>query len=363
MRYWKKADYPGMKHHTGSRHLRISGKLIWPLAVCLLCFSPYTFLNAQELEWNVRFHGFADNREYAQSGRHSQTLFGARLSPEIGIRMDSIHRIRAGVSFLHEFGASNPSKAFLPTLYYNYQDKRFDFYIGMFPRHELIGDYPRAILADTIVYFRPNIEGMLWRYENKKIRQQIWIDWTGRQTEVDREQFMAGISGKVNVHLFYFSHYALLRHEAGTSVSDPAKPVRDNAAAMASIGLNLSNHTPLDSLDISVGGIITFDRLRGIYDWRTPKGFNAHVHAEYRKFFIDNTTYLGEPLDLPSGDPFYTSERYNRLDIGWIPLRYKNLEGRFILGFHFTPGAVDNQQQFLLRYNIGNSHQMRKSRQ
>src|SRR5690606_41824568 len=102
---------------------------------------------AQQLEWDLNFHGFADNREYAKSGRYPQTIFGARIAPEIGLSVDSIHRLRAGANYLHEFGAK-PVGELTPTVYYNYQQYGFNFYIGMFPRYGLLDDYPRAILND-----------------------------------------------------------------------------------------------------------------------------------------------------------------------------------------------------------------------
>ncbi len=317
----------------------------------VLCMTTH----AQQFEWNVNFHGFADNREYATSGRYPQTIFGARIAPEIGIAVDSIHRLRAGINYLHEFGSS-PSGKVNPTLYYNYQQRGFNFYIGMFPRYGLLSDYPRAILNDTLLYYRPNVEGMLLRYENATFFQQIWIDWTSRQTDMDREQFMVGLSGKVSANLLYFSHHAMLWHNAGPMIKIPNDQVRDNGAAMVRVGLDLSKRTFLDSLDIHVGGVVGYDRLRGIYEWRTAAGFITGLHAAYRNFFLENTFFTGEPLDVPYGDQFYTARRYDRFEIGWTPIRYKGLEGKFIASFHFTPGAVDNQQQFLLRYHIGGSY-------
>lgn len=314
----------------------------------LICVST----RAQNLEWNLNLHGFADNREYAKSGRYSQTIFGTRIAPEIGLAVDSTHRLRVGVDYLHEFGAKSTGPV-TPTVYYNYQQNGFDFYMGMFPRYGLLTDYPRAILNDTLLYYRPNVEGMLLRYENDVFFQQLWIDWTSRQTDTDREQFMVGLSGKAGKELFYFSHHVMLWHNAGPKIKIPGDQLRDNGAAMARIGVDLSNRTFLDSLDINAGGIIAYDRLRGSYNWRTAKGFITGIHAAYRNFFIDNTFFSGDPLDVPYGDQFYTADRYDRLEIGWVPLRYKGLEGKFIASFHFTPGAIDNQQQFLLRYRLG----------
>ncbi|MGK6351236.1 hypothetical protein [Parapedobacter sp. DT-150] len=311
--------------------------------------------HAQDIGWNVHFHGFADNREYAKSNRYSQSILGVRIAPEIMLSLDSVHYLHSGVNFLHEFGSTAyDAKNMSPTIYYQYKQRGFDFYIGMFPRRDLLAGYHRAILIDTLNYYRPNIEGMLWRYENRVFHQQLWIDWTSRQTEEHREQFMVGLSGRVNMGLWYLSHNVMLWHNAGRmNNTDPNElPVRDNGAALVKIGIDLSGSV-LDSLDISGGGIVAYDRLRGVYDWRTPAGVMVDGYAEYKKIFVANTLYAGESLDIAYGDRFYTADFYDRLELGWKPLQYKGLEGKFTLSFHFTPGAIDNQQQFTLQYQLG----------
>lgn len=308
---------------------------------------------AQDIGWKVGFHGFADNREYAHSGRYSQSILGVRIAPEIFFPIDSSHFLHAGINYMHEFGArGSVSDRVLPTVFYNYKRQGHDFYIGMFPREGLLSGYHRAILNDTLHYYRPNIEGLLWRYSRGKFHQQLWIDWTSRQTATDREQFLAGTSGRVHMGMAYFSHQITLWHNARSRGISETDPIRDNGAALVKFGIDLTSLSFLDSLDISGGGLVAYDRLRGVYDWRTPKGFIADLYAEYRKLFIINSFYAGGSLPIVYGDRFYSASRYNRIDLGWKPLQYKGLEGRFTLTFHFTPGAVDNQQQFTLRYRI-----------
>src|SRR5690606_16035598 len=110
--------------------------------------------------------------------------------------IDSTHRIVAGANFLQEFGDQKFLKDLSPILYYQYVNSKWNFYVGSFPRQNLLDDYPRALLNDTLNYFRPTVEGILAKYEYKGLRQTLWIDWTGKQTKVDREKFLFGISGK-----------------------------------------------------------------------------------------------------------------------------------------------------------------------
>ncbi len=326
------------------------------LPVLLFGLLAFVAARAQDIGWNVHFHGFADNREYAHSDGYSQSILGVRIAPEIYFSLDSNHFLHAGINYLHEFGSRGSGvDRVSPTVYYNYKRQGHDFYMGMFPREGLLSTYHPAILNDTLRYYRPNIEGLLWRYSRNAFHQQLWIDWTSRQTAMEREQFLAGASGHVGMGIAYFSHQITLWHNAGSKASSGTDqlPIRDNAAAMVKLGVDLTPLLFLDSLDVSGGALLAYDRLRGVYDWRTPKGFITDLYAEYRKFFLTNSFYAGESMPIVYGDRFYTANRYNRLDLGWKPLQYKGLEGRFTLSFHFTPGAVDNQQQFTLRYSIG----------
>ena len=149
-------------------------------------------VEAQELEAAVNLHTFADNREYNKSERFSQTIFGLRFSPEIGLRLDSTHRIRLGFNALHEFGSTKFTDKIDPVAYYEYQKQDWNFYMGVFPRHQLLSDFPRAVLKDTFNYYRPNVEGMLLKFENKNWRQLLFIDWTSRQTATARENLFSG---------------------------------------------------------------------------------------------------------------------------------------------------------------------------
>jgi len=320
------------------------------LLICC-CFLSYAAKAQQVLEWNVNFHGFADNREYVKAGLFSQSILGMRVAPEVGFSIDSTHRLRFGVNFLQEFGAEPFGARVNPIAYYNYEHEGLSFYLGAFPRFPLVGNYPRALLNDTLLYSRPNIEGLFFRYNKGTVREQIWVDWTSRQTTEKREQFMAGLSGQVNAGAFFVSHYLTMLHTANTLNGD--YPVRDNASALVQVGADLSGQWGLDSLTLAVGGLASLDRIRGEYDSRTPKGFIADVHAAYRDWFIHNTFYKGQEHDIQFGDRFYTKDTYNRLDLGWRPFRKGNIEGYFMLSLHFTPGEVSNQQMIQLRYNIG----------
>jgi len=316
-------------------------------------------VQAQELEGNLNLHTFADNREYAKSNRFSQTIFGLRFAPEIGLRLDTVHRLRIGLNALHEFGSSKFTNKIDPIAYYEFKQESWNFFMGMFARRGLVDDYPRALLKDTFNYYRPNVEGMLLKYQNANWKQVLWIDWTSRQTATDRENFIFGLSGTYKKDLFFVSHYAMMLHNAGPAVPIPNDHVEDNGAAIVRAGLDLSHRTFLDSLTFSAGGMMSFERVRSVGGWKTPKGVLLDLQMEYRRFGVINSFYKGEGHRLIYGDQFYSAKTYNRMDLYWRPRIYKGIEGQFTLSFHFLDGVVDNQQAFGIRYNIAGSKNLK----
>ena len=77
------------------------------LVLFLLFAGIYTQVHAQTFSYDVDFITYFDNREYQSALQPSQTIFGTRLSPEIGaIFNDSLggtHKLMAGVSYIQPF--------------------------------------------------------------------------------------------------------------------------------------------------------------------------------------------------------------------------------------------------------------------
>lgn len=321
------------------------------------------FSYSQELEWSVNLHGFADNQEFSKAGLPAPTNFGIRFSPEVGLRADSTHRIRIGFNSLREFGDKHQFiRKVEPIIYYNYHKESLNFYIGSFPRYQQTSHYPQALLKYELQYFRPNIEGFLFEYKKANFNQMVWVDWTSKQSDFDREGFIIGASGQVKSPEFYLSHFFTLWHNALTSNKELHEHIQDNAAFALRLGRDFSEKTFLDSLDINIGGLISLDRLRNVYDWRSPKGFLFSTYMRYKSFFLHDEFYIGEKQSIGYGSEFFNSKRYNRLDFGWQAFSIKNLQASLLLSFHFTPGVMSNQQLLSLRYNLGGSIPLKRTR-
>ncbi|RYY35782.1 MAG: hypothetical protein EOP46_08815 [Sphingobacteriaceae bacterium] len=330
-------------------------KKVYLLLLACTLFGSATF--AQSLDINFNALGFLDNREYKAFIPRSRTYGGTRLALDLGLKLDSVNRFIVGVNGIHEFGAKPYFLKVDPVAYYNYESKNWLFNAGMFPREGLLSGYPRALLNDTLRYYRPNVEGLLTRFTNEHFTEIIWLDWVSRQTRNDREQFLFGFAGKYKPAvdgMFYISHYFMMLHDAGAEVADPNHPLQDNGAGQVRLGLDLTKKTSLDSLTFEAGGMFSFERENRDNGFKTPTGFVASGYLSYKRFALYDEFYAGQGHRVIYGDSYYMKKIYNRLDIILTPFLFKNIKGQFIFSFHQSPGKLnDNQQAFRVVMDLG----------
>lgn len=307
----------------------------------------------QQIGFKTDFFGYADNREFGAPYTADKTYFGATISPQLYFQIEENHRLYGGLHFNQEFGKHHNNKPRVnPIAYYNFQNSEIDFALGFIPRDQRLASLPRLVLADTFLYDRPNVEGMYFNYKNSRFQQAIFIDWLSKQSPTEREQFLVGITGRFDVGKIYFRNDGLMYHNALTSTDSIEQHLQDNGVFLVRVGANLSTYTFLDSLSIDAGVALGFNRIRDVHDMQYTTGFVSELHAGLGNFFLNNTLFLGQAMNLPLGDPFYHRTGYDRLDIGWAPFRTDRVEGRFTASFHFSPGRIDNQQMFALRYRF-----------
>ena len=116
---------------------RFFGTLFLLLAIMLSSSKSYS----QELLWDLDFMGFFDNREFKPPTQTPQTLFGTRLTPLIGVRIQECHELMGGVSYIQEFGSKKSYKVD-PSVFYKYNTESFKVSFGAFPRRSLIKELP-----------------------------------------------------------------------------------------------------------------------------------------------------------------------------------------------------------------------------
>jgi len=308
---------------------------------------------SQKIGAKIDFFGYIDNREFKATYTPPKTLFGTILSPQVYFELDNYNKLVTGIHYNQDFGNNIDNKNKLNAIaYYNYDKNGIDFGIGLIPRYEKLKDIPRLVLADTLMYDRPNIEGLYLEYNKNNKKQLLYIDWLNKQSHRYREQFVIGTTGLYKWGKLYFSNDGLLYHNSLSSNDSLGEHIQDNLVFTTNLGMDLSKNTFLDSLTIDIGAVFGFDRLRTVYEDKGI-GFISNLHLSYKSFFLKNTIYLGHALNLPNGDPFYKRKYYDRIDLGWKPFNTKHIEGRLTASFHFRKGGMDNQQAFTLRYKFG----------
>jgi hypothetical protein len=323
-------------------------------------FSTDTTKAKQANNASVDFHfsalGWLDNREYKAFIPRSRTYSGTRTEVDFGLNLDSLNHFIVGTNAIHEFGAQPYFLNAVPIAYYNYHSSSWLFNAGEFPRAGLIDDYPRAMLNDTLMYYRPNVEGLLARYTNEHFWQTGWIDWVSRQTDTQREEFLFGAEGKFTPGngVFYIRDYFMMEHDAGAAILLPTDHIFDNGAVEIRLGLNLAHKTFLDSLSFEAGNLTSFLRERGVDGWQTRNGFMFNAYASYHRFAINEELYKGQGSIIYYGDSYYEKTFYDRVDLIFTPFLTGRVKGQFVASFHFTPGhANDNQEVFRVTYDLG----------
>lgn len=320
--------------------------------ISLIAFLSLISLGAipQELSLNTGFEGFLDNREYFSEYGHHQTMFGNRIFMEGGVKINEDQGFYAGIDYLYEFGSIEETKK--PKLILNYQGTFGPVHVsfGSFHRTQL-NNYPLALLTDTLRYYRPLIEGARVKYNFRGGWENMWIDWTSRQTDSVRETFLAGFSGMVSMQYFYLEHYAVMYHRAKAAASILNNQIRDNGGFSLSGGINLSSFLPLDSACISIGGIISYDRVRGDYDFRYPKSTLIKLYMEKNILGLRGTFHFGDRHSIVYGESLYHAREYIRLDFILKPFRETPANGKIELSFHFIEGELNFSQLGII--NIG----------
>jgi len=321
-------------------------------AVLLLILSISGIKAFSQQIWGYgKFENICDDREYAYKNVTNQVILGARLDGGIGFQADSLNQVYLGMNYMFEYGSNPFILRPIPDLYYKYEISHFRMFFGSFPRIDLL-KYPLVLHTDSILYYRPNIQGGLMELSGDWGYQNVWCDWTGRQTATVHEAFMSGMSGRFKYNIFYLEDYFYMYHFAGTSID--ASHVRDNGGGAVYLGIDFSNKTFFETLKFDIGGVENYDRVRPA-DYNHYYGLQERFSLFYKIFGLDASYYKGDKIILTWGDGFYRSGDYGRLDTYLKVFKNKKVDSRIGWSFHFVNGQYnDNSFQVIFRVNFYN---------
>ncbi len=324
-------------------------KLFVLLIVCYLFSDSITY--CQEITWKAGFNSFFDNREYFNNYVMPQSILGARTFAEGGLAVDDFSEFSAGVDFMYEFGAKVQSDHIKPILYYHYNKAPFEVYMGAFHRRGLI-ELPYVLQTDTFQYYRPTAQGIYLKAEKSWFRQDLWLDWTSRQTDTIRETFLIGGTGKIWKNSLFARYDFIMYHYAGPAIRIPNDHIRDNGGLSVVAGLDLSGKTIFDTLTFSTGFTMSYDRIRNVYDLSYRFGSLSELCMIYKGIGFRNTLYFGEGQVQMVGDGLYSAKFYDRFDVIWNLFRKSKVKAQVEFSFHFLPDAFDNSQKFAIYLDL-----------
>ncbi|MBT3383800.1 MAG: hypothetical protein HN778_04760 [Prolixibacteraceae bacterium] len=322
-------------------------KLLLPLFIFV------SFLgNSQNFKYQVLFEGIGDNREFFSNKALPQTILGGRGAFEFGVEIDN-HRIRGGLSQLQEFGSDLDFHKPKLTLYYQFNDEQKEFIFGSFPRRGKI-DFPLAMLTDTLLYYRPNIEGMFGEVSWEWGKQNGFVDWVSRQTDINRENFMAGFSGEIFYKNVFIQNYLLMFHDAGASIDIMGDHIKDYIGYAFQAGIRTSEDSNFKGY-FKAGLLNSSFRERSVTNgFINSSSLFAEAKGRYKNYGIKSVLSSGGSHKFAYGDRFYQVKNYWRTDAIWYFINHEKVKGTFNLSFHLLDwNDLDQQQQLSIVYIFG----------
>ena len=334
--------------------------------ILFLALFPITCSFAQDFVWQAWVHSFFNNHEFSGcTVKTSQTMAGVHFVPQLGLSYQDNHRIFAGIDAMHEFGSDKAVDFYFPLAYYRFDGEHFNFYMGAFPRKPLLKNYPRMFFQDSVLNYRPVINGLFWEYRSKKDDYfNVWLDWTGRQSYDRREAFFMAWSGRYSYGMFYGQHFLYMFHYAASMNPLISEPVQDNGLVLTSIGVDLAGKTNFEKLEVNIGWSAGLDRNRGNNEgWKIPNGFLSELTVEYRGVGLFNTLYTGQGQQsfysrhqnrLYWGDPLYRASKYNRTDFYVNFIKNSVVNVKLVYTLHFLESKMFHEQSLYAVFDLDN---------
>lgn len=371
-------------------------------------------------EFNADFQYFVDSRSFGACDdlfMDSGLIHVARFSPSLAVRFDQnrsvTHRVSAGLDLTKDLG-SNPIKEteyshseasptlatteLLKFIFYYYQIQvrtsggTFDLYAGIHPRNVLRGDYTRAVFADDIIYYDPNLEGVTLEYSSPKFSAELSADMIASKG-IDRLGhgiiFTAGAFRPWEWLSAGWS--ASFSHASGTHVS--ACNV-DNAVFNPYVKVDFGSKVGMQELSIKAGPLagFQFDHFIEGEKPHIPMGVETILNIRHWNVGLENTFYYGDnqmiyrssayqynskagmyASSLYSGDTFYFTRRgipswFNRAELYYAPFSTSFLSAKVSAVGHFIMPAgevgpfVGWQARASLMFNLEAFKHPRESR-
>lgn len=339
---------------------------------------------AYDVDFNMNF----DNRElYKSAYSRSMTIFGARVTPSVGLAVrpqsGEEHKVMIGADIMKDFGGVQTRILEELTLYYRMQknlgDTDLTLYAGIFPRSRTTGDYSPAFFSDSLLFYDNNLEGVMLQIKRPKASFEVACDWMGQYGPDRREKFMVLSAGEGDILPFMSLGYAGYLYHFANSYTQ--KGVVDNILLNPYLKLDFADAIGLQRLDVRLGWLqgMQNDRVHG-HGYVFPGGGEVDLDVRNWNVGLRNRLFCGTDMmplyndkdntgvkygpELYMGDPFYRVYDdgkdglgiYDRLEVYYEPdfkgsSKYINIRIGAI--FHFNSMKYCGTQQMVtIRFNL-----------
>ena len=345
-------------------------------------------LKTVSFAYDVDFKMNFDNRElYKSAYSRSMTIFGARVTPSVGLAVrpqaGEEHKVMIGADVMKDFGGVQTRILEELTLYYRMQkdlgDTDLTLYAGIFPRSRTTGDYSPAFFSDSLLFYDNNLEGVMLQLRRPKASFEVACDWMGQYGPDRREKFMVFSAGEGEIMPFMSLGYAGYLYHFANSYTQ--KGVVDNILLNPYLKFDFADAIGLQRLDVRLGWLqgMQNDRVHG-NGYVFPSGGEVDFDVRNWNVGVRNRLFCGTDMmplyndkdntgvkygpELYMGDPFYRVYDdgrdglgiYDRLEVYYEPdfkgsSKYINIRIGAI--FHFNAMKYCGTQQMVtVRFNL-----------
>lgn len=342
------------------------------LIVILMSLVSVFSLSSQELEWSVDMNAVFKNSEVERSETPGETNIFTRITPQIGVSMDSTrHRIMGGVTWYQPMNDHLHGYKVVPALYYQYKDreKGLDFKFGMIPNER--PSLPIYLCSDSINRMSPNVNGLTINLLKEHFFVSAMLDWRQIMTKHRREAFMVtGDIGWRNSHtandgdniIIVASNFSY-NHLARSGSRPEGEGVVDNFIAHPRVVY--CHWWDKALITVEAGMLLSCDRDRiDSNEWLTQAGFFGSVVGKWKWLTLCQNIYAGKrqmPLYekygslLYQGENFFRDKFYSRtvLSATIFNTDYININAQ--LSFHATDKTMAFWQQLAVRFYLDRS--------
>lgn len=263
-------------------------------------------LKTVSLAYDFDFKMNFDNRElYKSAYSRSMTIFGARVTPSVGLvvrpQAGEEHKVMIGADVMKDFGGVQTRILEELTLYYRMQkdlgDTDLTLFAGIFPRSRTTGDYSPAFFSDSLLFYDNNLEGVMLQVKRPKASFEVACDWLGQYGPDRREKFMVFSAGEGEILPFMSLGYAGYLYHFANSYTQ--KGVVDNILLNPYLKFDFADAIGLQRLDVRLGWLqgLQNDRVHG-HGYVFPSGVEVDLDVRNWNVGVRNRLFCGTDMLL-----------------------------------------------------------------